>query len=79
MDTATARFAQAFCPFHRTAEVERNGTPDQLMVRREVKVMNTTLKPTGMKKIVVRKPGSVRLTTMCNQYGYCNCSCPGLF
>ncbi|MGI5237874.1 hypothetical protein [Dactylosporangium sp. CA-139066] len=41
--------------------------------------MNTTLKPTGMKKIVVRKPGSVRLTTMCNQYGYCNCSCPGLF
>jgi hypothetical protein len=41
--------------------------------------MNTTVKPTSMKKIVVRKPGSVRLTTMCNQYGYCNCSCPGLF
>ncbi|MBG6137326.1 hypothetical protein IW245_003520 [Longispora fulva] len=29
----------------------------------------------AMKKIVVRKPGSVRLTAMCNQYGYNNCCC----
>jgi hypothetical protein len=27
------------------------------------------------KKIVVRKPGAVRLTAMCTQYGYNNCSC----
>jgi len=31
-----------------------------------------------MKKIVVRKPGAVRLTAMCNQYGYGCCCCGGI-
>ena len=28
-----------------------------------------------MKRIVVRKPGSVRLTANCSNYGYGLCSC----
>jgi len=27
------------------------------------------------KKIVVRKPGAVRLTALCTNYGYGNCCC----
>lgn len=30
---------------------------------------------TGMKKIVVRKPGAVRLTRLCNNYCYGMCCC----
>jgi len=29
----------------------------------------------AMKKILVRKPGSVRLTARCSNYCYGNCSC----
>jgi len=29
----------------------------------------------SMKKIVVRKPGSVRLTARCSNYCYGNCCC----
>ncbi|MDG6105519.1 hypothetical protein Daura_13775 [Dactylosporangium aurantiacum] len=29
----------------------------------------------GMKKIVVRKPGAVRLTRLCNNYCYGMCCC----
>lgn len=36
--------------------------------------VETDNKP-GPKKIVVRKPGAVRLTALCTQYGYNNCCC----
>lgn len=35
----------------------------------------TTTPPTKMKKIIVRKPGSVRLTARCSNYCYGNCCC----
>jgi hypothetical protein len=33
--------------------------------------------PTNLKKIVVRKPGAVRLTARCSNYCYGNCCCGG--
>jgi hypothetical protein len=40
--------------------------------------MRTNEKRKGsMKRIVVRKPGSVRLTSMCANYGYGYCCCGG--
>jgi hypothetical protein len=33
------------------------------------------VKMTEMKKIVVRKPGAVRLTARCSNYCYGNCCC----
>ncbi|MFF4344241.1 hypothetical protein ACFY00_30480 [Kitasatospora sp. NPDC001540] len=35
----------------------------------------TVKKTVGGKKIVVRKPGAVRLTALCTNYGYGNCCC----
>ncbi len=34
-----------------------------------------TTKAPALKKIVVRKPGSVRLTARCSNYCYGNCCC----
>ena len=34
-----------------------------------------TTKAPAMKKILVRKPGSVRLTARCSNYCYGNCCC----
>jgi hypothetical protein len=39
--------------------------------------MNKPVEAPRMRRIVVRKPGAVRLTAMCSQYGYCNCCCTG--
>jgi hypothetical protein len=46
-------------------------------VREEVIRVNKTteVKMTEMKKIVVRKPGAVRLTARCSNYCYGNCCC----
>ena len=40
-----------------------------------IKEVKTVQTKTQMKTIVVRKPGSVRLTARCNNYCYGNCCC----
>jgi hypothetical protein len=37
--------------------------------------MKETLDDTKLKRIVVRKPGTVRLTARCSNYGYGFCCC----
>lgn len=41
----------------------------------EVNEVKDTTKTTTMRKIVVRKTGSVRLTARCSNYCYGNCCC----
>ncbi|MGQ0481583.1 MAG: hypothetical protein ACT4O0_11235 [Pseudonocardia sp.] len=36
---------------------------------------SATIQRPTMKRIAVRKPGSVRLTARCSNYGYGMCSC----
>jgi len=46
------------------------------MLANTEKTDETTEQP-GMKKIVVRKAGAVRLTRLCNNYCYGCCCCAG--